>query len=352
MKRENGRGSVYYEKSRDRWCVAVSLHDGSRKVKRFKTKQEAENYLEDLNSSMRNGKYIPQKDITLGQWLLTFTLTYKKDKIKKSTYALYLSILKKLSPISSLSLQNESGINVQHFFNNLDCSTAYKKTIKMFLGMAVEKAVSLGMVSRNFMKTVEVEHEQKKKVEVFTNLELTALETALKGTRIFPIFMIGKYTGMRPGEILALTWNDIDLQNGTITINKNVYGGVIQSTPKTSHSNRTISIGKILNDYLCEYKIKHDCDGLIFKNRKGRPYEISSVNRVWRSTLAKAGIPYRTFYCLRHTHASLLLANNIPITQVSARLGHANSSVTLSVYAHWIKDKNNDIGKKLDSFFT
>ena len=351
MKRENGRGSVYFEKSRNRWCVAVSLHDGTRKVRRFKTKPEAENYLEDLNSSMRNGAYIPQKDITIGQWLLTFVLTYKKDKIKNSTYSLYLSILKKLAPISTLSLQKESGINVQHFFNSLDCSIEYKKTIRMFLNMAVEKAVSLGMAPRNFMKTVELEHTQKKKVEVFSAEELKSLEIALKGSSIFPIFMIGKYTGMRPGEILALSWNDIDLLKNTISVNKNVYGGVIQATPKTSHSNRTISIGERLANYLGEYREKHYGEGLIFKNRKGKPYGMNSINKIWHRELAKAGIKYRTFYCLRHTHASLLLAHNVPITQVSARLGHANSSVTLSVYAHWIKDKNNDLGRKLDSFF-
>lgn len=350
MKRGNNTGSIYFERSRKRWCVAFTIENGKRSVKRFKTRQEAVAFLEDTNTAMRCGERIVDQNLSLGDWLITYVTTYKRNRVKYSTYNSYLGIMRMLSPLAEIKINSESGINVQKFFNRCGYAKTTKRALARFVSMALKKAVSLGLASKNFMDTVELDLRNNNSIKVFTLDELRRIDKQLRTTNLYPIFLIAIYTGMRPGEIYALSWEDINLKEKTISVKKNVYAGVLQDTPKTAHSLRTISIGGRLTSYLESYKRKNKNRNFLFTTDDGKFKNSAYLKRTWTLALQKAGVPYRKFYCLRHTHASILLANGMPITDVSARLGHSTSAITLSVYAHYIPGHEKGIVKNIDSY--
>lgn len=351
MKRGNGRGSIYFEKARKKWIAAITEPEtGKRVVKRFAVKQDAEAYLDKVNTQVHEGTYTPKNNMTIGEWLLLYVQTYKKGRVKPSTYSHYLCLLTVYEPISNIVMQDETGLNVQRFFNGLKLSASYKRVAYRFLRSSIRKAVALNFTPKNFMDSVEIEREPQLKREIFTLDELSKIDKAAEGYTIEPIYLVAKYTGMRLGEILALTWDDINLSAGTITVNKDIYNHIVQMNPKTSSSNRTISIGSELVNYLSSYKEKHNHPGIIFVSNRGKPRAGADIRPQWVRCLERAGVRYRPFHCLRHTHASLLLANNVPVVDVSHRLGHSTPAITYGVYAHYIK-KQEATGDDIESIY-
>ncbi|MFT8325380.1 tyrosine-type recombinase/integrase [Oenococcus sicerae] len=158
-------------------------------------------------------------------------------------------------------------------------------------------------------------------------------------------FMIltGIYSGARFGELRALIDDDIDTKNKAISINKSVDSltGLDKET-KNKQSNRTINMP---NDWFSLY--------LQYQHNDKRLFEISSngINKELRKICMSLGIKSITFHALRHTHASMLLANNISMQYVSERLGHANLLVTEKVYAHLLETKRSEENKKAMSIF-
>ncbi|NDO45505.1 site-specific integrase [Clostridium sp. MD294] len=154
------------------------------------------------------------------------------------------------------------------------------------------------------------------------------------------------YTGMRRGEILGLKWSDIDFHNNTITIQRELLytpdKGLFEDTPKTTTSNRIIKVAeaplKLLKKHKAEQTIRRlQCGDLwhnnnyVFSTWNGRPLNISSVNLWFKKFLERYDLPLITLHSLRHTNASLLIANGVNITTVSKRLGHANTAITASI---------------------
>lgn len=168
------------------------------------------------------------------------------------------------------------------------------------------------------------------------------------------------YTGARIGEILALTCSDIDLEERTLFIRQQVQtlsgGTLIIDTPKTAAGKRKISIPLKVYQKLKEAKaalptIDEEEHDLVFLNRAGTPVRPEAIEKMWKYLMSKSGLPYRNFHCLRHTHATLLLANGIPIIEVSRRLGHSSVTQTLDMYGHAIPCYDKTIAEKIDAIY-
>lgn len=171
------------------------------------------------------------------------------------------------------------------------------------------------------------------------------------------------YTGARRGELLALRWQDCDLLTGQISINRSVQhlkGKYIFSQPKSEKSRRTVALPPsaiILLRQLresTEYlrarfgQIVHESD-LIFTDTLGsNPLRPNTVSRAWEQCAKKSGVKIIRFHDARHTHASLLFKQGVPLKVVSERLGHSSISITADIYCHLIPGMQETAAKLFD----
>jgi integrase len=163
-------------------------------------------------------------------------------------------------------------------------------------------------------------------------------------------FAVGFFTGMRTGEIIGLKWSDIDFEKKTIHIQRSIRQG-IETAPKTKNSIRKIDIIDILMPYLKSHfdsSVGNMCE-YVFVSNRGEAYKTGDKisAHFWRNALRKAKIPYVRMYQMRHSFASMMIANNEEILWVSNMLGHKDSSTTLQVYASYLKRDDKKRGEFL-----
>ena len=147
------------------------------------------------------------------------------------------------------------------------------------------------------------------------------------------------YTGLRIGELLALTWNDIDFEKSILSITKTCHDGNengehirIIDTPKTENSMRQIPLSKTLVKMLKEIKKKSKCEFVIADGEK--PVFIRSYQRMFELFLKELKLPHKGFHSLRHTFATRALECGMDVKSLSEILGHKNAMITLNRYAH------------------
>jgi integrase len=149
-------------------------------------------------------------------------------------------------------------------------------------------------------------------------------------------YWLAAESGLRAGELCALHLVDIDLEK--ITVNRSVWQGRIQYSPKTDSGVRTVAVSGQLGALLLEQSERQRAKGhaLLFSTRNGKPWEASRlVKRKLRPLLAALGIPHAGLHAFRHFNASLLSLLRVPLKTIQERLGHASvGSLTLDVYTH------------------
>ena len=355
-KRSNGEGSVCQEKS-GKYRGAIFDATGKRIVKRFDTKIEAINWLAQIKTEILKDSYIPQSDITVGDWALEYIETYCQH-LRPNTIKRYMETAVHLAPIADLNLQKLTALAVQRLYNKLDMSASSKIKVHKLLKAIITKAHQLEMVNKNIMIAVVPPKADHKQVEIFTEAEIKKLLTSLKQSeyysKYYPLVYTAISTGARLGEILGLKTTAV--KNGYIVINNNLqYINNVPTDfpPKTKAGNRKITISKELESILKRKSIDKviPFDGYIFHTKNGTPYRMSNIAKIWKAILLEANIPYKNFHVLRHTHATQLLANGVPLLEVSKRLGHSNGSITLNLYGHAIKGFDEQIPETVTAIF-
>lgn len=166
---------------------------------------------------------------------------------------------------------------------------------------------------------------------------------------MYAAFTVLYFTGMRSGELLALTWKDIDLENNTIQINK-TYQRIkkkdVITVPKTPCSIRNVVIFDYLTDIIKSYKAKiyrpHVNDRIFPFTKHRLGYEITQ-------NCKKSGVKKIRIHDLRHSHASLLIELGFSPLLIAERLGHENVETTLNTYAHLYPNKQNELANKLQN---
>lgn len=388
-KRAPGTGSIYWYEARKKYVASFFNPFGKRVSKSFKTKEEASEFLDMQMSSIENKLYVdmPAENITLAEWITNYLITYKKPYVSLQTYQSYVSATVRLKPILHLRLKRSANIYViQKFFNDMVKEYSFNtiKLMKTVLYQAIHKAYDLHMIPENYADKLEIHPlrniKKHRMVKVFSVEQLSLLHDAFyyyyehkrRGMEQYVIFMIALYAGLRVGEILALQWSDIDLNKGKIFVSKTLITlrdkTSIQNCPKTESSYRTVSIPKILIDLLKDYK--EYCHGLtndkilyfnaldndfsksfLFSNYQGGYFPYSAVRVMFSRICKRYHICNYTFHSLRHTFASYLLANGVPITVVSHVLGHRSPAVTLSIYSHFVPQSDSVIIATVSSMY-
>ena len=190
----------------------------------------------------------------------------------------------------------------------------------------------------------------KEKIDPFTIEELHLIEAKCKER--FPehygFILCMARTGMRIGEVTALQWHDIDFEKSYIVVRRNIPHHRQVETTKTQASQRKVDMSPELAAELKRLRTERkkealangrtfDAEGWVFPNEDGTPiYYTNFLRRIWHRVQDLAQVRRRTPHDLRHSWASHMLAAGADLAYVSAQLGHANPSITLRIYSHWI----------------
>jgi len=195
-------------------------------------------------------------------------------------------------------------------------------------------------------------HKKIREMQPFNEKEVKLLIDNAEG--FFKNYLaIAFYTGMRPGEIIALTLSDINLEKMCITVNKRIKKGIIDE-PKTKSSIRKVPIPNELQPYLEDQIQRAKKAGVIMlfftPKTKKKFYDADKLDVYWKRLLQKSNMPYRVKYNTRHTFATLMIKNNVPIHIISQTMGHKNIQETLTTYAKFLPDENLKIDRNISIF--
>ncbi len=236
-----------------------------------------------------------------------------------------------------------------------------------FISTVLEQAFKEGAVVMNVAHRAEPPKVEQKEPET---LEVEQLQTIFKVLESEPMkwraaIMLLAETGMRRGELFGLKWDKVNLNTGTIEICNNLLRSrethtLYEDTPKTKMSNRTICITSEMTDFLKQYKAWQNEErlrlggyfvdkGFLFAQDNGNPMQPDSLTNYCCVHLQNLCGFHISPHLFRHTQASLLIANKVPITSVSKRLGHSQTSTTMNIYAHALKNADEENVKVLQT---
>lgn len=299
-------------------------------------------------------------------WLLDWLDYYVKPSAKMRTYERYYGIcaLHIIPSLGNYKLAEISVIDLQKFITTL-LSNGNHKTGKGLSANTVNAVISvmqnslrtahlLGYAKEYTANMIKRPKLKERKIECFTLTEQKKIEAAVfesKKTKMFGIVLC-LYTGLRIGELLALTWDDIDFLKGLLFVSKSCHDGNdgcnhirIIDSPKTVHSRRVIPLPKQLLPLLKNLKKRSNCEYIIADGNK--PVFVRSYQRTFELLLKKLGIAHKGFHSLRHTFATRALECGMDVKTLSELLGHKNATVTLNRYAHSLLEHKTDMMNRL-----
>lgn len=233
-------------------------------------------------------------------------------------------------------------------------SPNFVKTILSIVQNSLKTAHLVGYLPEYSANKIKRPKPKEKQVECFSAWEQKKIEEAALFAKKdkYRGIILCLYTGLRIGELLALTWNDIDFEKSILSVTKTCHDGNengkhtrIIDTPKTENSRRQIPLSKTLVKMLKEMKKKSKCEFVIADGE--RPVFIRSYQRMFELFLKKLKLPHKGFHSLRHTFATRALECGMDVKSLSEILGHKNAMITLNRYAHSLWEHKAEMMNKL-----
>ncbi len=366
--RANSEGSVY-QRSRDgRWITSVSLPDGSRKSWTFGTQKEALQKLKVHHKQVQEGIIpITEPRVRLDRFLADWLEGTVKQSVRPKIYDSYAQLVRLyIAPtIGRVALEELSAVHVRDLQNKQLASGLSPRTTqytRAVLRRALNQAVKWSLVPRNVVPLVDPPKSTRHEREMLTIAQVHMLLHYAQGDRMAAVLVTAIALGLRKGELLALTWQDVDFAKGTVTVHSSLQ--LIEGKPrimetKTKQSNRTITLPGIVSDALCTQRLRQEearrlagarwkQTEYIFTTSVGTPFGPTNMSRELDRVLQKAGLPHIRFHDLRHLAASLLLDSNMRLKDVSTLLGHASTSITQNVYEHLLDKSGRKVADEMD----
>lgn len=363
-----------YTKRGKSWQYVISrVVDGKSKPIRkggFATKKEAMEAAIKVEAALKEGSLVLKNDYPLAKYFYDWFKTYKQD-ISPITVNTYRATHKKIvgyfadTPIQSITKRQ-----YQQFLNHL--ALTYAKTtnrkVNSLIRACVKEAVDEQLIKVDFTRSVTISgSSSKKSSEKYLNYKDSQrllqylIEHQTKQPE-YPLLIVAATTGMRYGELVGLTYDDINRSTNRIKIHcqwkyKSKDGGF--GPLKNASSERTISVDEqtmtiLLQQIERSKSQSNNVHQLIFYASDSPIQVITNdrLNDVLRTVQKKLKIsPLITVHGLRHTHASILIYEGVSVLSVSERLGHASTDITTSTYLHLIKELREQDSTKITSIF-
>ena len=363
-----------------------------------KTQKEVRQKLAQAVAAVDDKSYREPCKMTLGEWLDIWVDTYLKD-VKPRTLKIYQDDIRlHIKPyLAAIKLNELDTHTVQRFFNTLlksgkrvpkrdkegkivkkDGKTIYEgaplssKTVKNVHGVlhgalrqaVVNRYIPINPADGDFCKLPKI---QKQEIKPLDEVQIADFLKAIHGDRFEELFLVTLFTGLRQGEVLGLTWDCVDFDNGTLLVNKQMQlhqeQGIkaYQLVPTKNSKSRTITAAPSVMSLLKRRRaiqaqqhleagpLWQDSD-LVFTDELGRHLTKSSVYRSFKKIVAAIGRPDTRFHDLRHSYAVAAIRSGDDIKTVQGNLGHATAAFTLDVYGHVTDQMKQASAARMEAF--
>lgn len=405
-KRGQGEGSIY-QMADGRWRGAVSdgYRNGKphRKVYNADTRGEVAEKLKKALRDQQQGIPLVGEKQTVGQFLSTWLEHVAKTRVRASTFESYKWITEKhlvpglgRPPLAKLSPQQ-----IQVFLNERLASGRQPRKkkpeaakgqqngnskpaailqapanpaltprtvqhIHATLRTALDQALRWNLVSRNVAMLVDAPRVRRPEVQPYTPEEAVKLLQVLQGDRLEALYSAAMAVGLRQGEALGLRWQDIDFETGTLAVRNALQfvDGKLQLVEvKGQKSRRTVSLPQVCITALLKHRARQEAERqlagtrwqdteFIFTTSIGTPLHGCTVTHRFQQALKSAGLRRIRFHDLRHTCATLLLAQGVHPRIIMDILGHSQIAVTMNLYAHVIPAMQKEVAARMDAILT
>jgi integrase len=384
--RGQGEGSIF--KRRDgRWCAGLNLgwKNGKRHRKWFygPTRDAVQRQLTAALRAQQQGLPVAPERQTVQHFLTRWLTDCAKPSVRPSTFVRYRELvsLHIVPELGHIVLSKLSPQQVQAFLNAKVGAPAASKpgcgrpapnglsarTVQhchAVLRCALGQALKWGLVPRNVATLVNPPRAPHHEIRPLSPEDATRFLATVRGDRFEALYSVALACGLRRGEALGLRWQDgVDLEGGTLTVRhalQRVNGRLQLVEPKTARSRRTIALPETCVKALRSHRVRQLQErllagsrwqetGFVFTSTIGTPVEPDNLRRQFKAALSRAGLPAQRFHDLRHTSASLLLAQGVHPRTVMEILGHSQISLTMNTYSHVMPVVLRDAADKMDA---
>lgn len=371
-RRSPGEGSIYAYRGRYRGALSWTDRDGIRQRRTIsgKTQAEVRRQLDSLRVELDRG-LAPAAPSSVADFLAGW-LESSRQRIRPSSwYRAEQAVRVHLTPaLGRVALAKLLPADVERMTADLIKSGRSPRTAQIartILRRALADAQRDGLVHRNVAALARPPHVPVRAlragVDYLDNGDLRRLVTAAKVHPLGPLVTLAATTGLRLGELLGLTWPDVDSEANTLTVRRSLarsWEGYALAEPKTARSRRTLNLPAAAIAALERQRSLQDArreaadtawqdrDGLVFTDVVGRPLRGPDVNHAWHDLLDAAGLPSIPFHGLRHSAATAMLAAGVPLKVVSDQLGHSTITVTADRYAGVVPEQRREAAAAMD----
>jgi integrase len=356
--RGNGEGSIYQRSSDGRWLGVLSLGYGPdgrplRKTVSAKTRGEVAKKLKELQRHQDDGIPLPDATLTVAQLFNSWYEDVLRHQVAPSASSNYKRIYNHhilptlgRKKVANLSAADVDRLISQKLDSGLSVSTVQR--IRFVFAQAIDQGIRWGSVTRNVARLSRAPKVVRREGRTLTPEEARLLLDALKGHRHEVLYSLMLSTGLRRGEALGLKWQDYDEKAGVISIRRQLKlegGKLITSDTKTNRSRRSVNLPApmvvALKVHRQRQKLEEttfppgwEATDYIFTSLVGGALDPRNLNRDFHKVCERAGLGHWHPHELRHSAASLMLAQGVKLQVVSEVLGHASIRMTADVYGH------------------
>lgn len=354
----NGQTYTYWEA---RLTVGHDPGTGKQIQKSFsgKTQKEVREKMQAAAVSVNDGTYKEPSKMTVGEWLDIWLRDYL-GSVKPMTELNYTQhVHNHIKPaLGAMKLDVLNAPAIQNFYNNLGKPQGGKdalsgKTIRCIHGIlhkSLQQAVKVGYIRTNPTEACELPKVVRKEIKPLDSEAITSFLKAIEGHRFEALFILTLFTGLRRGEVCGLTWDCVDLDKGSIFINKqlqNIPGepGKFRLVSSKNGKGRYIALPASITTLLKRHKAHQNEErlqagslwedrGFVFTDEVGHHLSPNTVYHNYKRVVESIGLPNARFHDLRHSYAVAAIQAGDDIKTVQGNLGHATAAFTLDVYAH------------------
>jgi integrase len=335
-RRRKGDG---YRRPDGLWVVRVRAADGTRIQCYGRTLAEAKRKAE-----ARKAEWRPAAEASVAAFAEEW-LTERRASMKPQGWAAYERALRLhiLPVLGDVPLARVTERHLGDLYAGL-AAKGLGGTSCNFAGVVLKVMLSdaerRSMIQRNPSRHVRLPRIVRSREKLILDAdEARRLIEAARGEEFEALYTLALTTGMRSGEIRALSWRDVDLEGARVrvrgTVTTRIGGGRAIDSPKTARSLRDVPIPPVTVQALAALRPRSAPAGeLVFPGQDGTLMHSQTLGRAFHAHLQRAGLPPMTFHALRDTAATLMLQGGVPALVVSRILGHASAAITLTVYAH------------------
>lgn len=324
-----------------------------KRQKTFRLRRDAKAWLRQQLVERDRGRLTYDDGLTLGEWLCRW-VAYKKSRVEHGSWVGIESVVRLyiLPRIGTLRLGHLTPSMLVSFFAGLErdkVGRCRQGQVGKWLRSGLKAAVKQGLLPSNPMDGVDLPRYTPPEMKYWSAAQVGKFVKVCDGHRLEALFLLALDTGMRQGELLALTWDDVDLGAGAVRVTHSLEQAakeIRRKAVKTRSSRRRIKLSSAGLAALRRHRQKAgrrvNLNDPVFCNNTGGWLWASNIRGDFHNLCRKAG-SYIRFHDLRHTHATLSLTSGASIRAVSARLGHKNTSMTLDIYAHVMPEHDSAI---------